>query len=48
MLIMMEKRTLGKTNIKVSSIGIGVMMWLGGKKAFGREHLLSPAKKKKQ
>ena len=29
---MMNKRTLGKTKIKISPIGIGVMMWLGGKK----------------
>ena len=28
---MLEKRTLGKTDIKVSPIGIGVMLWLDGK-----------------
>ncbi|NPD88716.1 MAG: aldo/keto reductase [Asgard group archaeon] len=33
---MLEKRTLGKTNIKVSPIGIGVMMWMGGKGIIGR------------
>ena len=33
---MLEKRTLGKTNIKVSPIGIGVMMWMQGKGLMGR------------
>jgi len=33
---MLERRTLGKTDIKVSPIGIGVMMWMGGKGIFGR------------
>ena len=34
---MLEKRTIGKTDIKVSPIGIGVMMWMsGGKGLFGR------------
>ncbi len=33
---MLEKRTLGKTNIKVSPIGIGVMMWMGGRGLIGR------------
>ncbi|MHA2256249.1 MAG: hypothetical protein ACXAAM_09260 [Candidatus Heimdallarchaeaceae archaeon] len=28
---MLEKRTLGKTDIKITPIGIGVMMWMGGK-----------------
>ena len=28
---MLEKRTLGKTDIEVSPIGIGVMLWLDGK-----------------
>ena len=28
---MLEKRTLGQTNIEVSPIGIGVMLWLDGK-----------------
>ncbi|MHA2109312.1 MAG: aldo/keto reductase, partial [Candidatus Hodarchaeales archaeon] len=28
---MLSKRTLGKTKIEVSPIGIGVMMWAGGK-----------------
>ena len=33
---MIEKRTLGKTDIKVSPIGIGVMMWMQGKGLMGR------------
>ncbi len=33
---MLEKRTLGKTDIKVSPIGIGVMMWMQGKGLMGR------------
>ena len=33
---MLEKRKLGKTDIKVSPIGIGVMMWMGGKGLIGR------------
>ncbi|MHA1483503.1 MAG: aldo/keto reductase [Candidatus Heimdallarchaeaceae archaeon] len=33
---MLEKRSLGKTDIKVSPIGIGVMMWMGGKGIIGR------------
>ncbi|MBY8999620.1 MAG: aldo/keto reductase [Candidatus Heimdallarchaeota archaeon] len=33
---MLEKRSLGKTDIKVSPIGIGVMMWMGGKGLLGR------------
>ncbi len=33
---MLEKRTLGKTDIKISPIGIGVMMWLQGKGLMGR------------
>jgi aryl-alcohol dehydrogenase-like predicted oxidoreductase len=33
---MLEKRTLGKTDIKISPIGIGVMMWMGGKGIMGR------------
>ncbi|NHJ32842.1 MAG: aldo/keto reductase [Asgard group archaeon] len=33
---MMKKRTLGRTNIKVSPIGIGVMMWMGGDKGLWR------------
>ncbi len=33
---MLEKRTLGKTDIKVSPIGIGVMMWMQGKGLVGR------------
>ncbi|MHA1199225.1 MAG: aldo/keto reductase [Candidatus Heimdallarchaeaceae archaeon] len=33
---MLERRTLGKTDIKVSPIGIGVMMWMGGKGIIGR------------
>jgi aryl-alcohol dehydrogenase-like predicted oxidoreductase len=36
---MLEKRTLGKTDIKITPIGIGVMMWMGGKGLMGR---LSP------
>jgi aryl-alcohol dehydrogenase-like predicted oxidoreductase len=32
----MVKRTLGKTEIEVSPIGIGVMLWLGGKKGIWR------------
>jgi len=31
---MLEKRTIGKTDIKVSPIGIGVMMWMSGGKGF--------------
>ena len=27
---MLNKRTLGKTDIEVSPIGIGVMLWAGG------------------
>lgn len=33
---MLEKRTLGKTDIKVSPIGIGVMMWMSGRGLIGR------------
>ena len=33
---MLDKRTLGKTNIKISPIGIGVMMWMQGKGLMGR------------
>ncbi|GAG01052.1 unnamed protein product, partial [marine sediment metagenome] len=33
---MLEKRKLGKTDIEVSPIGIGVMMWMGGKGLMGR------------
>ena len=33
---MLEKRSLGKTDIKVSPIGIGVMMWMQGKGLMGR------------
>ncbi|MCE7741680.1 MAG: aldo/keto reductase, partial [Candidatus Heimdallarchaeota archaeon] len=33
---MLEKRTLGKTDIEVSPIGIGVMMWMSGKGILGR------------
>ncbi|OLS32306.1 MAG: L-glyceraldehyde 3-phosphate reductase [Candidatus Heimdallarchaeota archaeon AB_125] len=33
---MLEKRFLGITDIKVSPIGIGVMMWMGGKGILGR------------
>ncbi len=33
---MLEKRTLGKTDIKISPIGIGVMMWMSGKGIMGR------------
>jgi aryl-alcohol dehydrogenase-like predicted oxidoreductase len=33
---MLEKRNLGKTNIKVSPIGIGVMMWMQGKGLMSR------------
>jgi len=32
----MEKRTLGKTKIKVSPIGMGVMLWFGGKRGIWR------------
>ncbi|MHA1218526.1 MAG: aldo/keto reductase [Candidatus Heimdallarchaeaceae archaeon] len=32
---MLEKRTLGKTDIKVSPIGIGVMMWMSGRGLIG-------------
>jgi len=32
---MLDKRTLGKTDIKVSPIGIGVMMWMHGKGIMG-------------
>ena len=34
--MMLEKRTLGKTDIKISPIGIGVMMWMQGKGLMGR------------
>ncbi|MFW9852414.1 MAG: aldo/keto reductase [Candidatus Thorarchaeota archaeon] len=33
---MLEKRTLGKTDIEVSPIGIGMMMWMQGKGLMGR------------
>ncbi len=33
---MLEKRSLGKTGIKISPIGIGVMMWMQGKGLMGR------------
>jgi aryl-alcohol dehydrogenase-like predicted oxidoreductase len=33
---MLERRTLGKTDIKISPIGIGVMMWMSGKGIMGR------------
>lgn len=33
---MIEKRKFGKTDIMISPIGIGVMMWMGGKGLMGR------------
>ncbi|NHJ46916.1 MAG: aldo/keto reductase [Asgard group archaeon] len=43
---MMVKRTLGKTEIEVSPIGIGVMLWLGGNKGIWRNapHITSEDK----